>query len=144
MTVLVIAAQDIGKMDMGLVQDGVLVKQESADAPPERYLETLDDVLKMWNTSQADVNSVGIVVGPGSFTASRVSTTLGNALAFAWKLPVYALPNPTRLPLPELIASTDWSPANQQPFAVPVYDRPPHITAPARGDNPLDEPKGKW
>lgn len=129
MMVLVVCGQDIRSISFGLARDGVLERETVTDAPPERYLARLDETLRDWNVGKESLGAVAVVTGPGSFTSSRVSTVIANSLAFAWNVPVIPLENPKRLSLRELVAEgglSDLPPAGQ--YAVPSYDRPPHIT----------------
>lgn len=129
MTALLIAGQDIRELTVGLVLDGRLDREETVSCPPERYLETVVSALGRWQIGRADLGAVVVVVGPGSFTSSRVSTTIANAIAFAGAIPVVSLENPERVPVSELVAKLDWTDLpSLTRFAVPVYDRPPHIT----------------
>lgn len=52
-------------------------------------LEKLLSVLKL---ELKDIKYLGVVVGVGRFTASRLGVTAVNTLAFALKIPVVALP----------------------------------------------------
>ena len=73
----------------------------------------------------ADLRAIIVVTGPGSFTASRVSTTLANGLGFAWNVPVVGKENSAHLPLKNLDLSALKTPEG---YATPTYDRPPEIT----------------
>lgn len=131
MIVLLVCGQDIRSLSLGLVRDGTLAADTVLDASPERYLARVAETLGEWKVSPEDLGAVAVVTGPGSFTSSRVSTTIGNAIAFARGIPVLAIENPDRLSLHELAARTDFAalpPADR--YAVPTYDRPPHITSP--------------
>lgn len=129
MTALVICGQDIRSLSLGLVHDGALAHDLVVAATPETYLSTVASALAEWKVSLADLDAVVAVTGPGSFTSSRVSTVIANAVAFARGIPVYAVPNVERHNLRELVAAIDFSaPPALDRFAIPTYDRPPHIT----------------
>jgi tRNA A37 threonylcarbamoyladenosine modification protein TsaB len=53
------------------------------------YLEKLLFGLKL---TLKDIKYLGVVVGAGRFTASRLAVTAANALAFSLKIPVVGLP----------------------------------------------------
>jgi hypothetical protein len=128
---LVIAAQDIKGISLGLVKDGKLEKRTDLVGEPDRYLSLVDATLKEWGMTVADVTRLVVVTGPGAFTASRVSVTLANAIAFARRIPLVPVANPAKLSLEQLIVSKEFSSAEPiDGFAIPVYDRPPHITLP--------------
>jgi len=128
---LVIAAQDIKGISFGLIRDGALVGEVEATGEPDRYLALLDAALKLWHVGPTDLTQVAVVTGPGAFTASRISTTVANAIAFSRRIPLVAVANPGRKSLEQLIVSDEFRSATPvEGFAVPVYDRPPHITLP--------------
>jgi tRNA A37 threonylcarbamoyladenosine modification protein TsaB len=57
-------------------------------------------VLEEKKSSIEDVSGLGVIVGKGTFTATRVSTTLVNTLAFAHNIPVFTckeLPDPLHI-----------------------------------------------
>jgi hypothetical protein len=129
MTALLVCGQDIRSLSLGLVVDGRLERESLAAVPPERYLACVAETLAEWNTDVSDLGAVAVVSGPGSFTSSRVSTTIANAIAFARNIPVVAVENPERGDMRSLVAAIDLSVAPVSGrFAVPVYDRPPHVT----------------
>lgn len=123
---LFISAQDIQRITFGLVQDQALFFEKTFEAAPEQYLLSLDTFLSEQKLSSTDVSRIMIVNGPGSFTASRVSVTIANTLAFARSIPIVSFENPDRLSLTELLMQI--GSREEQVFAVPAYDRPPNIT----------------
>lgn len=128
---LVIQAQDIKGVSFGLVENGTLLKNKDLVGEPDRYLAMLEVTLAEWGITAEDLTAVAVVTGPGAFTASRVSTTIANGIAFARQIPLTAVANPERMPLEQLIVSETFTSAKPvDGFAVPVYDRPPHITLP--------------
>lgn len=126
--VLAIQGQDIRELSVGLLRDGVLAESRTAVASPETYLATIDATLSEWGVALADLGAVAVVTGPGSFTSSRVSVMIANAIAFARGIPVIGIPNADRVGLADLAFPNDFPSADR--YAVPVYDRPPHITVP--------------
>lgn len=134
---LVIAAQDIATITFGLVDGGSVKEEKKIQTSPEGYLAALDKTLRDWSVASEDIEVVVVVTGPGSFTACRVSTTIGNGLGFAWSVPVIGIENPAYLPLKNLNLSVLDAPMS---YATPTYGRPPEITASKnmRGDNPSD------
>ncbi len=130
--ILLISAQDIKRISLGLADGGMLQKEGEVDTPPERYLEAVSKALETWKIDpRADLSAVAVVTGPGAFTSSRVSTVIANAIAFAADLPVIPVENPGNRGLKEIAATL---PAPQavgdgaQAFAQPTYNRPPNIT----------------
>ncbi len=125
---LFIAAQDIGSIHLGLGKNRTVDIEESFSVSPEEYLQTLDRFLKKHAVSVSSIGSLFVVPGPGSFTASRVSVTLANTMAFALNIPVVCLPNPEKKLLKELYNSFPKAEFVEQVFITPLYDRPPNIT----------------
>ncbi len=128
MTVLVIAGQDIRELSLGLSRDGQIAGSKTVVASPETYLSTVAETLAEWNVTLDGLNAVAVVTGPGSFTSSRVSVMIANGIAFAKNIPVIGIPNAERVDFASLTIPTTLPPVDR--FAVPVYDRPPHITIP--------------
>ena len=127
---LLIAAQDIGELTVGLIErPPAHPRILTLPTNPEGYLAAIDETLKEWKTSLDDLEGIVVVTGPGSFTASRVSTTIAKGLSCSKKIPLYAVANEGRLDARALVDTIDWScPLAPSTFAVPLYDRPPQIT----------------
>lgn len=125
---LIVCGQDIRFLSLALVRDGLVDRERTDEVSPERYLAAVDAALREWNVAQGELDAVAIVTGPGSFTASRASVTIGNAIAFARSIPIISLENPDRASVRDLAALLPSIVPNPNGFAVPTYDRPPHIT----------------
>lgn len=54
-------------------------------------LEILGQTLKKRKKDFHDLSGIGVVVGKGRFTATRVAATVANALAYGLNIPVIAL-----------------------------------------------------
>ena len=135
---LFILAQDIRELELGLVEDGELTQTVSLEASPEQHLKSIADHLAQWGTSLDELEGVYVVTGPGSFTASRVSITIANALAFSKNIPIYPIENKERRTMVELHKHLKEHPVSSTPFALPSYDRPPMTTTPkSHGDKVL-------
>jgi tRNA A37 threonylcarbamoyladenosine modification protein TsaB len=127
---LVVSSQDIGSISLALAQGQTLVQSEDFLVPPEGHLKSLDTALSDWGIASDQIESVLVVTGPGSFTASRVSTTIANAIGFVKDIPVYGIENPEKQSLAELVADFDPGVAQQMGVVDATYDRPPTITKP--------------
>lgn len=123
---LFLRAQDIQFLTVGLVKDGRIIAEQTVEVPPEQYLYSVDQFLRAHSVSPEHIHRILVVNGPGSFTASRISVTLANTLAFVHHIPMVALENPERLSMQELLS--DANRFSEHAFVVPVYDRPPNIT----------------
>lgn len=128
MMILVIAGQDIRELSVGLSKDGAIVESRTIVSSPETYLRDVAQALADWTITFDDLGAVAVVTGPGSFTSSRVSVMIANGIAFAKNIPVIGIPNVERVDFAALTIPTILPPVDQ--FAIPIYDRPPHITIP--------------
>ncbi|HLD20899.1 MAG TPA: hypothetical protein VJB64_02285 [Patescibacteria group bacterium] len=122
---LVICAQDIQSITFGLVTDAGEAYEAMIETQPEGYLQALDQTLKEWKIALTDLSEILVVTGPGSFTASRMSTTIGNGLAFVQGIPIRGIENVEHLPWRDLLLQVS---TEQQTHVLPSYDRPPEIT----------------
>lgn len=59
---------------------------------PEFPFEAIDELLKKTGLSKKDIFAVCVGVGPGSFTGIRTSVSVAQALSFANRLPLIAVP----------------------------------------------------
>ncbi len=123
-----IAAQDIGVMSLGLLNDRGELTEETFPIAPEQYLQTIHLFLEKYHVLFEDIKRILVVPGPGSFTASRVSVTIANTIAFTHKIPMVSLPNVEKYSLQELCVRFLQSDQQETVFVTPLYDRPPMIT----------------
>jgi hypothetical protein len=65
--------------------------------------------------------AIGVVVGPGAFSATRTGVSLANALAYAWGIPLIPLDHAS-------FESSAPLPAGRRSPAAVVYGAPPNIT----------------
>lgn len=130
---LAICSQDIGLLEVGLVsEEGEMREVQAFEVPPEQHLSQIARFLEQANLKSTDLSALFIVSGPGSFTASRVSTTIANAMAFVRELPMYVVENPEKKSLAQLLKSWDNTQHHAQEHVDPSYDRPPTITTPKK------------
>lgn len=55
-------------------------------------LPSLSKVLKEFSLTEKNVETIGVGVGPGSYTGIRIGVSVGQAFAYAWKVPLIAIP----------------------------------------------------
>ncbi|MEK7131281.1 MAG: hypothetical protein AAB797_00915 [Patescibacteria group bacterium] len=78
----------------------VLQRRVSMDATRRDFVKSknkgilvcLEKLLSTLKLGLKDIKHLGVVVGVGRFTASRLGVTAANTLAFSLKIPVVALP----------------------------------------------------
>lgn len=120
-----ICAQDINSITFWLVSNAEEEYEKTVEVQPEGYLQALDQTLKEWKITSADLSEILVVTGPGSFTASRVSTTIANGLAFAQGISIRGIENAEHLSLRNLLSQVS---SEQLAYVLPSYDRPAEIT----------------
>jgi Inactive homolog of metal-dependent proteases, putative molecular chaperone len=98
------------------VDDGKKIKRIKfaiyADAALPRLIEILDG---------RKPKTIGVVAGPGAFSATRTGVALANALAYGWNIPIVALSQAQ-------FDSPDPLPPGALPPVAVRYATPPNIT----------------
>ncbi|HEX9664748.1 MAG TPA: hypothetical protein VGA49_02895 [Patescibacteria group bacterium] len=95
------------------------------------FIKQLKDFLKKNEIETAKLNGLGVVNGPGSFTAVRTGVVFANSLAFALNIPIVSLRSDQFKDIDQLItkiykkiSQTDSSGR----LINPIYDQAPGIT----------------
>ncbi len=125
---LLICSQDIRQVTLALYDGKNIVQSKVFFVAPEEHLQCLDAVLSEWNVVMADMQGIVVVTGPGSFTASRVSVTLANAIALAQQIPVWGVANVDEMTLDELVGTVSFECSPTEAFVHPFYNRPAMVT----------------
>lgn len=67
----------------------ILKKREKKEKEHSRIcIPTLIDLLEEAKITIDDINQIGVVIGPGSFTGVRLGVTIAKTLAFCKKIPI--------------------------------------------------------
>lgn len=108
----------------------------------ERLLARIDELSESAETPLAAVAAIGIVTGPGPFTALRVGVAVANALAYAHGVPIVGL---TAADAPSLTAfaarvAERLERGETVPAVLPNYGREPSITPP-KAKRPAPRPR---
>lgn len=109
------------------------IQRDSDFKAAESLNEMIAEVLKKNKKKLEDISGIGVITGPGSFTATRIAVTVANALSYALKVPVLGFP------LSAIAGSFDEKKARDYIFdhidsvkegemATPYYDKEPNIT----------------
>lgn len=100
----------------------------------ERLLARIDELSESASVPLADLTALGIVSGPGPFTALRIGAAVTNALAYAHGRPIVGVTvdeAPSLLAFAQLVAKRCES--GQTVSAIlPDYGRAPSITPPRK------------
>ncbi|MBQ6680355.1 MAG: tRNA (adenosine(37)-N6)-threonylcarbamoyltransferase complex dimerization subunit type 1 TsaB [Lachnospiraceae bacterium] len=78
-----------------LLSDGVLSAEYTVTfkkTHSETLLPMVDEILKMTDTSPAELSAVAVSAGPGSFTGLRIGAAMAKGIAFAVDKPVVPVP----------------------------------------------------
>ena len=65
------------------------------------------------------MDGIGVVVGPGSFTALRISVAIANTIGYVLKIPLYGFKKTEKI---------DFNKKRAQKQLKPFYNKKPNIT----------------
>jgi len=91
----------------------------------EELLIEIDKLFSQSGYHKDNLESISVVVGPGSYTGIRVGVATANALAYALNIPVLPYENDSQNETRQTENNR-----NSVSYALPVYKNPPHITKP--------------
>lgn len=123
-------AQDIQELHIAQIEENKLIKEVNINVSPEEYLQHFANTLTKWGLAPKDIKELIVVTGPGSFTASRVSVTIANTLAFSQGVMLRGVENKEHLALAELWEKRKNSLPDSSSVLLPSYDREATITKP--------------
>ena len=115
---------------------GILIqkKLKAKYKQSEKLLPEIDKLItKVQSTLDFEFKISGIVIvnGPGPFTATRIGVTTGNALAYAWNVPIIGIKNDNFNNIKELIAkgNDELKKVKKNGSIIePFYSQEPNIT----------------
>lgn len=98
----------------------------------ERLLGRIDELSESVEVPLKGITAIGIVTGPGPFTALRIGVAVANALAYAHRLPIVGLTSDEAPSLAKFVATVaERVKAGKTAQAIlPHYGREPSITPP--------------
>ena len=112
----------------------ILAESQVADRRQlsESLLARIDELANASGTDLSDVAAIGIVRGPGPFTALRIGVAVTNALAYAHTLPIVAveLDQAPSLPAFAKLVAERVDSRQTETAVLPHYGREPSITPP--------------
>lgn len=100
----------------------------------ERLLARIDELADAAKVPLADVAAIGIVTGPGPFTALRIGVAVTNALAYAHGKPIVGVTvdeAPSIEAFAKLVGGRQTA-GKTAPAILPNYGREPSITPPKK------------
>ncbi len=125
---LAISSQDISILEVGVIDNDRFVYYKQFDVSPEQHLKSIANALETYGVSPEDLETVFVVTGPGSFTASRVSTTIANSIGFTKQVPIVGIENPERRSLEDLLPEFLKTNTKGNGFVQAMYNRPAHTS----------------
>ena len=122
---------------IGVAEDGAVKAERVIDDRrqlSDQLLAEIDAVLVKAKLTPANLEGIGVVTGPGSFTGLRIGLAVANALAMAEDLPVVGVPGPEADSLSQLAATAavELKAGRGERQVYPEYGKPPTITPPKR------------
>jgi len=137
MSLRVLAFDTSGAYCAAALLDGGLVRvtraEEMARGQAERLMPLLEEVLRTADCAWADLDRLGVGVGPGNFTGIRISVAAARGLALGLEIPALGV-----TAFDALRGGTDGIaavPGPRETAYLAEDDAPPRIVA--RGDVPL-------
>lgn len=100
----------------------------------EKLLPTIDRLLKKQKIKKEQLKGLGVVAGPGGFTAIRIGIAVANVFSYALNLPLVAIKvgefNDNSGLVGLVFDRIKTTPKAK--LVMPIYDREPNITLPKK------------
>ena len=90
-TIFIIDTSDSDKIFLVLFKEGFLLNQKCIDSEnraTDKLIGKIDNFLTGNNLGIKDIDLIGAVLGPGSYTGLKIGLTIANTLAWALNIPV--------------------------------------------------------
>lgn len=97
----------------------------NVEASNRELLRVIDDVLIEKKIQKEDIAGIMVVVGEGSFTSTRLATTVANTFAYVRQIPVLAISKEQARDPQAFISELLGQPAGQ--YISATYSAPPSI-----------------
>jgi len=98
---------------------------ETYDAKNRELLTCVASFLTAREILPADIRGIAVILGAGSFTSTRIATTVANAWGYAMQIPVIGLTKDDALNLPDLLQRFQRQPICQ--YISATYSGMPNI-----------------
>lgn len=131
--ILIINTTDQGAIEIILAKspkDFIVKKVTGRHQESEKLLKTIEDFLKSRKVSLKRIKAVGVVSGPGGFTALRIGVVIANTLVWALKIPIIGLKKGQFKDNGALVSKIylNFRTGKNDKIVMPAYDRKPNIT----------------
>lgn len=96
----------------------------------EKLLPAVSKLLAAQKIKMEKIRAIGVVIGPGGFTAVRIGVAVANGLAYGLNLPIVGIKKDEFADNAELVANIFERANGAKPakLVMPFYDREPNIT----------------
>ncbi len=71
--------------------NNTMVSEQTYSGVHQDVLAHVDSFLKKYTLHSKEISGIAVVVGAGTFTATRVATTIANTFAFVYRIPLVAI-----------------------------------------------------
>ncbi len=126
MSWLFIDTSDRGRMRLALLPAHGRIKSASRKTPPGASVAALAGFIA--SSEVASLDGVGVVAGPGSFSAIRSGVLAANLLSRVFNLPLFGFSKDEATSLSAVRDRLASGSAKPSPYVAPVYDAEPNIT----------------
>lgn len=115
-----------GRMRLALLPERGHMKSASRKVMPGAAVSALARFIAP--TAAANLDGIGVVAGPGSFSAVRSGVLIANLLSRVFGLPLYGLSKNEAADLSQVRERLRSGSVKSSPYVAPVYDAEPNIT----------------
>lgn len=110
------------------ISDHEPIADEHIEGSHRKLLEIIDSFLHAHKIQRDDINAIGVVLGAGRFSSTRIAATIANAWHAVHRIPVFGLNTDD-----VLVIQTGRYPfedLKKNGYLSPTYSAPPHIGKP--------------
>ncbi|MAF24586.1 tRNA (adenosine(37)-N6)-threonylcarbamoyltransferase complex dimerization subunit type 1 TsaB [bacterium] len=127
--ILVIDTTSGSRVELFLFARGTLLRKSkrSKFRQSEVLLPLIDDFLRKFKVDKCELQRIGVVQGPGPFTATRVGVTVANSLGFCLSIPVIGLSGAMKQDPAKMIKAVEKDRGRVDSSVHPIYDKEPNI-----------------
>ena len=130
---LIIENSKSDKTILALGEDNKIIKKIEKKRDfhkSENLLFLIDKLLKQAKTKIGDLEGIIVILGPGSFTALRISCVIANTISYTEKTSLYGFKQDEYKKLEDLLKKVKTKKPKE--YLEPFYGKPPNITKPKR------------
>lgn len=131
--ILFIHTADLEYVNLALIDKGLIFSQAKFKAKyrqSEKLLPAIDKLLKKQKCKLSSLQAIGVVCGPGPFTALRIGIAIANTLAWTNKIPAFGIKLEELSDMKKIaeIIERKSKKAKVGQIVLPFYGKEPNIT----------------